>query len=1523
MAASESQSQLAILWNGWMGRIRTRSLPLVLVVSLLLAVALGLRLYGVDWDQGFLFHPDERAIYMKVWDLDFPANDLGILLNADQSPWNPRWFPYGSYPLYQLKGFQYLLSPFLEFEFGDLRLVGRALSALADTATVLVVLLLGARIFGFRAGLLGAILVAFSVIHIQLSHFYTVETFFTLFIALSLLFLLRVLERGRLRDSALAGVFVGLALATKVSAVPVLAAVGVAYLMSAFSAEGWRLVIQMPSRRRLLRIGLAGTVTLGVAGLAFLVAAPFAILDWDTFLGDVVYQGQMVVRELDLPYTRQYENTVQHWYQLRQLSTWGLGLPLGLVALGGLLFALATLWRGRHKGVLLLLAWVLPYLLITGSFEVKFLRYLLPVIPFLVLLGAHLLVSGTDFAATRRFRWRTLAQGVTLFILAATAFYAFAHLNVYTQPHTAVRASQWIQQNVPPGSLLLTEHWEEGFPGLHEYRSRSLPMYEADTFQKLDELVGALAAGDYVLFYSNRLYGTIPRLPERYPLSTRYYQALFAGELGYQLVHWEATYPQLLGVAFVDDTFTRPDLPVPQPLEQYRAAPVSLDLGYADENFTVYDHPKVLIFQNEGKLSEARLRTILTSPIEGDRVSVQGEATPLGLMLTSSELQAQQEGGAWTDIIHPEGWGSRFVPWSWLLLLAAITVAGLPLALLLFQSLPDKGYLFAKPLGILVVAYVVWLLASLKVASFSAPTIYLTMLGVGGVSLGLAYFQRQRLLATVKEHWRLWLVAEAVFLVAFFAFLLIRMANPDLWHPWRGGEKFQEMAYLTAVAKSTFMPPYDPWFAGGSLNYYYFGYFIVAIFIKALGVAPAVAFNLAIPLLFGLMVGGAFSLVYNLAALSPHKRGLGGLMWPALGAGLTGGLFVAVLGNLDGMAQALQNLWRAAQSQGLIPFDYWRSSRMMPPDPPGFEVTEFPFWSYLFADLHPHMMVIPFALLALGVALTALLEFQRSSWRIVPVAGALALALGVLWPLNTWDYPTYAAIGVAALVLGVLVRGGVSRGSLAVGLALAGMTLVVSYLLFLPFHLRFQGFSSLVLSETQTVLWQYLGIHGLFVFVVGTYLVKEAAPGLFRLGNRLKATPLSGPLPLAEGGSFPSALGDALAGAGELPGSVVPPPAGAPSGGQASAALVPRSFRSGWLAFALVTGVLALVAGLAIAGYLVAGVLLVGLGIVLHLLWRALASQGEGFVSKVLERSTSEGVGSPTPSPRFIGTQAQLRKTVPDVGAGHALPATLFALLLLGMGLAIGIGVELVTVKPDVDRFNTVFKFYEQAWVLLALASAFLLWRLRWGLALSPALRQVPRGVWMGVLGLLLISTLIFPVLGTRARLADRFQVLPLTVNGMAYMGEAVYHDPRGGSLELRWDLEPVQWLQENVRGSPVVLEGGTDWHGWGNRISVYTGLPAIVGPDWPQIQQRGVYSGEVQRRRAVVNQLYTTTNVALTLRLLEEHQVEYIVVGELERLYYPRAGLAKFEAMVGDSLERVYQSSSGDSGVTIYRVQG
>ena len=687
------------------GRGRDLSPRIALVgLAIVLVVALGLRLYGVNWDDGYSWtpHPDERAILSKVSELSPPPlSDISVLFDAKVSPWNPRWFAYGSFPLYLLKGVELLsgLVPGLNLQ--DMRVPGRVLSALADIGAIAVVYLLGASIWSRRSGLLAAALVALAVLHIQLSHFFAVDTFLALFSTVTVFFLVRVARRGRTMDSVLAGLFLGLALATKISVAPMLAAYFVAHFMYALG------LVQSEDTRPAMLVdrvldAIKGAAFGGLAAIAvFLVTQPYAILDWVRFYGDVVEQSEMVRRIRDYPYTRQYVDTTPYIYQIRQMLTWGLGWPVGIVACAGTIYAavrgLRFQWAiaylvvgfGCPVGVLLLttsgagilaasfiavaaivvsipvrrpetrmdallLSWVAPYFFITGAFEVKFLRYLLPIAPVLLLLGSRMLFDGWERVSGLGTRARRVLVpvGIAAGVVAAcvTVFYALAYMSVYTSEHPAVRGAEWIRENVPQNSVILKEHWEEGLPGLHGYRILELPMYNDDRPYKVNQISDLLARADVLTLYSNRLYGTVPRLEERYPVSREYYKLLFEGRLGYELEAHFTSYPSLFGVALVDDTFQRPRLPVPVGIESAGAYAAEIQLGYADESFSVYDHPKVLIFRNVSRLDAEAISDRILSSAGGfpenrpAPAAVERPSEGRQLMLTPDQAEAQQSG---------------------------------------------------------------------------------------------------------------------------------------------------------------------------------------------------------------------------------------------------------------------------------------------------------------------------------------------------------------------------------------------------------------------------------------------------------------------------------------------------------------------------------------------------------------------------------------------------------------------------------------------------------------------------------------------------------------------------------------------------------------------------------------------------------------------------------------------------------------------------------------------------------------
>ena len=271
-------------------------------------------------------------------------------------------------------------------------------------------------------------------------------------------------------------------------------------------------------------------------------------------------------------------------------------------------------------------------------------------------------------------------------------------------------------------------------------------------------------------------------------------------------------------------------------------------------------------------------------------------------------------------------------------------------------------------------------------------------------------------------------------------------------------------------------------------------------------------------------------------------------------------------------------------------------------------------------------------------------------------------------------------------------------------------------------------------------------------------------------------------------------------------------------------------------------------------------------------------------------------------------TQKQLKNT-----------SGIVPLLLLSMSLAISLGVEFVHIAGDIGRMNTLFKLYLEVWMLFGISTSymgFIVIQRLYAIWVGGGRYRYLSGLWFSAAVILIICTFIYPVFGTLDRISDRFSETGKTLDGVAYMGKA-QHIEDNVKLDLRWDLEAIQWLQTNTDGSPVILEAHGAQYRWNARVSAYTGLPTILGWPWHQMQQRNDYQESIRERVSDIELIYDLDDISATRALLTKYQVSLIYVGELEKSYYSRSGLDKFDRMVSDGIiEKVFQNK----GAIIYR---
>ena len=1042
---------------------------------------------------------------------------------------------------------------------------------------------------------------------------------------------------------------------------------------------------------------------------------------------------------------------------------------------------------------------------------------------------------------------------------------------------------------------------------------------EEDTPQKYELMRDLLQRADYVTFASKRNYGATHNLPERYPLTNLYYDAMFDERLGFELVAEFDSPPQLFGYTFDDRN--------------------------ADESWSLYDHPQVHIFRKTETLTDAQFDAIFADSWLDAQPYYLGEnpGSILDPLYSTLGLGASRDGVAspgvddepsllletplaalplvdnyrWNEVASEDG--VLAVVWWWLVV-GVLGWLAWPLCFALFRPLRDRGYLFSRGVGWLLAGWLLWLLASVGLALNTVANAWLTVALLGVVGLAAFVAQRRAMMAFVRERWGLLLVGEALFALAFVGFVLIRLGNPDLWHPWQGGEKFMEVAFLNGILRSPTFPPVDPHFAGGYINYYYFGLYLVAYLVKLTGIYTEVAFNLAIPTLFALTVINAFSVAYSavgnrtdLAQAEDRQNTQSSIFnlsspWHyGLATALLAPLFVTLIGNLDGFAQVVrrfserapttdgQQAFRSAfggvealvravsglaatlnSGQPLPAYDFWSPSRVILPQ---VTINEFPYWSFLFADLHPHLIGIPFSVLFLALVLT-LLRANKVGWaRGAGLLAAFALLLGTLASVNLWELPTFAGLGVLALLVWQFRRGHVHW------LTTAGLTAAyvgLAYLMYLPF---FRTYTSPAVGGVGFVRagdppYQWLLVWGFLGFVLVSWLIfalSRPARRVLVAGTTRRPTALERTLSLA------------LRSFDRLPRFVA-----------LHRRLVRRPSVVYLLALLALPAALVLAIGALLWGRGVLALCLPLLALAVLLLWR--------------------------------------RGRAADAGS-------LFVAILTATGFAILAGTQVVLLKDhlaggDYYRMNTVFKFFNQVWVLWGMAAAVAVPRMlgSWrageqrsrgagepGDAWASEGTETPlatahpllRLSWSTAFALLLAASLAFPLLGTPSRLDSRFpNWRPRfgTLNGMDFMDGGVFNW-QGTDIQFSHDRAAIEWLLDNVRGNVVILEANESdyYRAAGTRAATFTGLSGLRGGHVRE--QR--YMAQVQPREQLHEQFWNSNDPARMMQIIDELDVALIYVGQLERSLH-LGGVQSVEQMAREGLlQPLFQTEQ----TTIYGV--
>jgi YYY domain-containing protein len=749
-----------------------------------------------------------------------------------------------------------------------------------------------------------------------------------------------------------------------------------------------------------------------------------------------------------------------------------------------------------------------------------------------------------------------------------------------------------------------------------------------------------------------------------------------------------------------------------------------------------------------------------------------------------------------------------------------------------------------------------------------------------------------------------------------------------------------DFAFLNAAGRSETYPPLDPWLSGFAISYYYFGYVMTSVITRLAVVPEAIGFNLGIAWLVAGTGTGAFGLVYNLVRLGRREteteietvnRG----KRAAILLGLVAALALPVVGNQQITLEMLyannvgsDAFWtwldvrdlNIERPQGDFTPRYessnwwwWRSSRpineysLTGQSVQGLEpIVEFPSFSFVLGDLHPHVMALPFAFLSIAVALMWWLEIRKKEiedWELsfrspqslvgslqsllpnLPLYFFTALVLGGLSFLNTWDVLIHLFVVLMAFLLGQWQRRGWDNDLLTQAIVLSFLLVVPAILLYLPFYIGFRSQAGapylLPMLMRPTRLPQFLIIFGMPLWVITILMIGIRAKQRFanwRVGLITAVSLITTLLLLMVFLGW--IIASSPEGAGQIVGLANELGIGLPARPQTTLAM-------GWgitAVFAIFPAVIQ-----SKLTYLGTTFLLAALLAMIVSSWATIFNtKGQ----RDEETKEEDGV-----------TLSPLHPVTPS-----SLP---FLLLLIATGALLTLGPEFVYLRDNFGfRLNTIFKFYYQAWVLFgigALVGLDYLWREFVNASrIAPVLATVGYGVTFA-------AALMFPYYAVQSRAVEyRGPVtsenrLPATLNGLAqlqYFNQDEY--------------DAIMWLNDNAEGNPVVLEATGGAYSSYARVSANTGLPTLLGWANHQFQWRGSSTPEPGMREPAIRDIYSRPFWENTGDILNLYNVEYIYVGNLERSTYGNDGVLPSKEKFDEQLEVAYQNNS----VTIYRWQ-
>ena len=750
----------------------------------------------------------------------------------------------------------------------------------------------------------------------------------------------------------------------------------------------------------------------------------------------------------------------------------------------------------------------------------------------------------------------------------------------------------------------------------------------------------------------------------------------------------------------------------------------------------------------------------------------------------------------------------------WWLILLIIGLITFPLVSRVCGRLPDKGYSISKILGLLLLMYFSWLLASAHILKFGYINVAFSLL----ILLALSLFFGRKQFNLKNLPLKSMLITEAIFAVAFGVFLFILSHKPDLTILY--SEDFTDFGFFNSILRSNYFPPTDPWLAGNSIPYYYGGHLISAVLTTLSRTPPAIAYNLAVATFFALAICAAYGLGYN--ATKRKFFGFVTVVFVCL-AGFISGAFQVAASVAHHPVIGYDPLNAPNVSEWFRSFDFVRANRIIPGT-----VTHYPYYAYLVGDLHANVMDIPFQLMFMTLVLSILTKgesiINRSRTDSLLQIFILGLSLGVLAFINTWSYPIYLGFVVLAFLF--------------LNTDLNKMGFVVLASLFLNINLNKKG----IISIIKGIISKFKGIVSVIVLSLLLYLpyhLSRGSGGFKDLGLVAGKTSVSDFLEIFALPMF------------------------------AIFSLFLVSFSRKWF-----KGKKSLIIACSITTITI---------IVSSLLAFLLHIQTIWILAPLIV------------IPLYCICKSNRKEE------------TQFMLLLTITGALVVLFCEIFYIKDalpiDFARYNTILKVYVPIWVVWGVPAAY-------GVFLvSSRLKRYVKAIWALILLIFVLAALIHPIASTTSWASGRYAQVEghrLTLDGLAYL-EYTNKD----------DYEAIRWLNENVKGSHVILEAPGVALEYSSQASSLTGLPTLLGWAGWEVMWRDSWEIITERTMAI-DAIYNAPDSEEAISLLgnDKYNVEYIYIGILERERYPAESLQKFV-----SHPEIYTPVYENQGVVIYQV--